>query len=139
MSQSSRKLTVTNDEDDPNVIKISDAIAQRLSESAAVAAQQNQQQSSAKSPVQMSTAAAAVLPARSSAPTTTPQQIEEGYYPQFTITALEVKQQKERELAEQEVYWKQRMQNLESSHQKINQALAREYKNALAYFDDCKG
>ncbi|XP_014216812.1 MICOS complex subunit MIC19 [Copidosoma floridanum] len=131
-SQSSRKLTIANDEDDANVIKISDAVAQRLSESAAAAAQS--QQPSAKSPVQMS--AVAALPARGPLPMH--QEAGEGYYPHFTITALEVKQQKEQELHEQQLYWKQRLQNLEKSHQNINRTFDEEYKKALSYFDDCR-
>jgi len=137
-SQSSRKLTIANDEDDGNVIKISDAVAKRLSESAAASQQQQQsQQPSAKSPVPVSTAAA-VLPSTRGASLPVRQDIGEGYYPQFTITALEVKQQKEQELADQELYWKQRIQNLDKNHQNINRTFEEEYKKALTYFDDCR-
>lgn len=133
-SQSARKLTIANEEDDVNVITISEAVAKRLAESAsqqpAVIAQKVTTAS-----VATATTVAAAVPARASLP---PQQLAEGY-PQYTMSALAMQQKKNTELAEQETYWKQRMQNLEKTHEKINRAIDDEYKKALTIFDDCRG
>ncbi|KAJ8675159.1 hypothetical protein QAD02_010945 [Eretmocerus hayati] len=122
-SQSSRKLTITNDEDDANVIRISDAVAQRLAQSASSAPVDPPPR-----PIpQMSTGQAPI----------TTQNVSD-CPPSFTISALAVQQQKEKELADQEVYWKRRLQNLEKTHEKINKAIDDEYKKALTIFDDCR-
>lgn len=129
LSQSSRKLTIENDENDNNVIRISDAVAKRLAQSAA------QKTEAAPAVVRPAATPALANPARSPMP----QELSDAYYPQFTISALEMQQQKERELAEQEAYWKKRLQNLEKTHEKINHAIDDEYKKALTIFDDCRG
>lgn len=141
-SQSARKLTIVNEEDDVNVIRISDAVAKRLAQSAetanekpAAAATAAVTREAVRAPAQVSTSDAA-LPARNAA---AKQELSNGYYPQFTISALEMQQEKERELADQETYWQRRLQNLERTHEKINRAIDEEYKKALTIFDDCRG
>ncbi|OXU29452.1 hypothetical protein TSAR_011063 [Trichomalopsis sarcophagae] len=137
-SQSSRKLTIVNEEDDVNVIRISDAVAKRLAQSAEAA---NEKPAAAaavtreavKAPAHEPTSAA--VPARNAAAM---QELSDAYYPNFTISALEMQQQKERELADQETYWQRRLQNLERTHEKINRAIDQEYKKALTIFDDCR-
>ncbi|KAL7300695.1 MICOS complex subunit mic25a [Trichogramma pretiosum] len=118
-SQSTRKLTINNDEDDANVIRISDSVAQRLA---------NEQ---SKQSDKQEVASPAVRTARE-------VELSHTAHPHFTISALEMQQQKERELQEQETYYQRRLQNLEKTHEKINTAIDTEYKKALTIFDDCK-
>lgn len=131
-SQSARKLTIANEEDDVNVIRISDAVAHRLAQSASEAPQGAAP--TPASPVRDTVTSHAV-------PTKTVghSDIGDAFYPPFTISALEVKQKMEKELSEQEEYWKRRMMNLEKKHESINRVLDEEYKKALTIFDDSRG
>ena len=124
--QSVRKLTIENDEFEGNVIRISDSVAKRLAaSSAASSASQSSSHVTNPEPARMSHS----------------REISSGdsFAPMFTISALEMQQQKERELAEQESYYQKRLQNLEHTHEKINKAIEDEYKKALTIFDGSRG
>lgn len=131
--QSYRKLTIANEEDDINVIRISDAVAHRLAQSA-TEVPQSAAASAPASPVR-EVSTAHIVPTK----TVGHQEVVDAFYPPFTISALEVKQRMEKELSEQEEYWKKRMIELQKKHENINHLLDEEYKKALKIFDDSRG
>lgn len=125
--QSTRKLTITN-EDEVGVIKVSEAIVQRLAQGHNQTTP-NVSKTSGETPKPLKTP-------KSIPPL--PQHHNDMsvgspvyYYPELTLSALEIQQQKEKELLAQEQYWQQRLTNLELSHEKINNILEQEFKKAM--------
>ena len=135
-----RKLTIVNEEDEANVIRISDAVAKRLSQSAVEETSSSATTGASSGNAPQREVRPALAQQVHNAPLRSHQEAADGYYaPNFTISALEMQQQKERELAEQEQYWQRRLLNLERTHEKINRVIDEEYKKALTIFDDCRG
>lgn len=124
--QSARKLTISNEEEQ-GVIKVSNAIVQRLAQGERSRSREPPSDTRPSPPVQR--------PAPPSA-TTAPQASEATpsqpvyYYPELTVSALQMQQQMEEELRRQDQYWQRRLQNLEDGYQKVNQILDQEYKKA---------
>jgi MICOS complex subunit MIC19 len=125
--QSARKLTISNEEE-VGVIKVSNAIVQRLAQGART---RTDRESSdiIGTPIQR--------PTPPSATTVTPQASELAsgqpvYYSELTMSALQVQQQMEEELKQQDQYWQKRLQNLEDGYQKVNRVLKDEYKKATS-------
>lgn len=121
--QSTRTLTVSNDED-TGVIKVSEDIVQRL-------AKKSGDSGKVRAPA-------------ASPPQDASNQAESNltgliYAPGYTISALEMQQIKAKELAAQDQYWQKRLQNLEKNHKRINEILDEEYKKAIEEFTDNKG
>lgn len=120
--QSARKLTISNEEE-VGVIKVSNAIVQRL-------AQRDDESSTSPRPD-----SPRKHPAPPSAPVPSATPVPPGqpvHYPELTLSALQVQQQMEQELMKQDQYWHRRLQNLEEGYQKINRILEDEYKKALS-------
>ncbi|XP_031838150.1 coiled-coil-helix-coiled-coil-helix domain containing 3 [Nomia melanderi] len=128
--QSARRLTINN-EDDIDVIKVSNSIVQRLTQKA--------NEANIKSTNELESPNLAQPLGNKNIPSPPPESrstpVSSGYptyyYPQMTITALEMQQQKEQELLKQDQYWKKRLENLEKNHVKINQIINEEYKKAV--------
>lgn len=125
--QSARKLTISNEEE-VGVIKVSNAIVQRLAQG---------ERARAREPPPSDTRPGAPIqhPAPPSATTVAPQAGEAAasgqpvyYYPELTISALQMQQQMEEELKRQDQYWQRRLRNLEDGYQKVNRILEDEYK-----------
>ncbi|XP_015590208.1 MICOS complex subunit MIC19 [Cephus cinctus] len=126
--QSARKLTISNEEK-VGVIKVSNAVVQRLQGSENTTGTQDVRSSHPPQP-----ALAASQAQESQLATGYPV-----YYPEYTISALEMQQQKEKELNTQDQYWQRRLRNLERNHEKINQILDAEYRKAIEEFSDGQG
>ncbi|XP_011690094.1 PREDICTED: MICOS complex subunit mic25 [Wasmannia auropunctata] len=129
--QSARKLTISNEEE-VGVIKVSNAIVQRLA--------QNEKSRSCEpspppSPGAKPTAAPTQHPAAPPGAATAAPQAGEAtpgqpvyYYPDLTMSALQMQQQMEEELKRQDQHWQKRLQNLEDGYKKINHILKKEYQ-----------
>jgi len=147
-NQSSRKITVVNDEA-TGVIKISDSVVQRLKgeitgegdkESAPVAPA-----SSSQPPPPPPQPEPKVTPA-APAPPPPPQQHEQEhhqhqshvwqrpiiqYIEEPSLSALKVKQEKEEEMKKLEDYWKSRLQNQQDEHTKMAALTEDEFNKSL--------
>ncbi|XP_076652055.1 coiled-coil-helix-coiled-coil-helix domain containing 3 [Halictus rubicundus] len=126
--QSARRLTIDNEEE-IDVIKLSNSVVQRLTQKMN---EPNVQSGNEVRPITMT------QPFANKAVPPPPPQSEGApsgypvyYYPQLTLTALEIQQQKEQELLTQDQYWQRRLENLEKHHLKINQIIDEEYKKAV--------
>lgn len=119
--QSARKLTISNEEE-VGVIKVSNAIVQRLAQRDDESSTDTRPNSPNKRPAPPS---APVPPATAVIPG------QPVHYPELTLSALQVQQQMEQELKKQDQYWHRRLQNLEEGYQKINHILEDEYKKAV--------
>lgn len=135
--QSARRFTIDNEEE-IDVIKLSNSVVQRLTQKV------NEPKVQSGNEVR---SFPTTQPFANKAVTSPPPQSEDApsgypvyYYPQLTLTALEVQQQKEQELLTQDQYWQKRLENLEKHHLKINQIIDEEYKKAVEelYVDEDK-
>lgn len=132
--QSARKLTITNEED-IGVIKLSNSLVQRIAQGERAKANEPPPDPKPTIPVQHPTppppppspSATTVVP-----PVTSNSGYPVYYYPELTMSAHQIQQQKEQELKQQEQYWRRRLQNVDDSYQKINRILADEYQKAIA-------
>ncbi|CAL1677674.1 unnamed protein product [Lasius platythorax] len=125
--QSARKLTISNEEE-VGVIKVSNAIVQRLaqrdgSEIGESSADTRPDSPKIQHPVPPPSAVPPAIAATSGQPV---------YYPELTVSALQMQQHMEQELKRQDQYWHRRLQNLEEGYQKINRILEDEYKKAVS-------
>jgi len=117
--------TVTIDNDNPvGVVDISDAVVQRLKNQHSKI--QSAEQKYADPPPGTAPSASQIPATFTSAPQTTTV-----YYGEPTITALEVRRQKEQELRNNDLYWAKRLTQLEQSLQKTNSILEKEYNAAI--------
>ncbi|EFN81991.1 MICOS complex subunit mic25 [Harpegnathos saltator] len=124
--QSARKLTITNEEE-IGVIKVSNSLVQRIAQGEKAKANEPPVNAEPTTPAQhITSSAATVLPANA----TSGHQVY--YYPELTMSAHQVHQQKEQELKQQEQYWRKRLRNIDDSYQKINRIFAEEYQKATA-------
>ncbi|KYM84649.1 hypothetical protein ALC53_05146 [Atta colombica] len=121
--QSARKLTISNEEE-VGVIKVSNAIVQRLA--------QGEKSKSHKSLPDEKSAASIQHPVPPTVPHASEATTEQSvyYYPELTMSALQMQQQMEEELKRQDQYWQRRLRNIEDGYQKINRVLEEEYKKA---------
>lgn len=113
--QSVRKLTIDNEEE-IDVITVSNTLLQRFS----------------KKGNEINSANTVVSPKSSEsndAPVTSGYPVY--YYPQLTLTALEIQQRKEQEFHNQDQYWQNRLKNLKESHMKIQNIMDKEYEKAV--------
>lgn len=118
--------TVTIDNDNPvGVVDISDAVVQRLKNQHLKIqdAEQKYAEPTPSSPVPSPSQIPTAIP---TSPHTTTV-----YYGEPTITALEVRRQKEQELRNNDLYWAKRLTQLEQSLQKTNSILEKEYNAAV--------
>lgn len=121
--QSARKLTISNEEE-VGVIKVSNAIVQRLAQRDGSEIGEPSTSTKADSPSQHP-----APPSASPAADATPGQPV--HYPELTLSALQMQQHMEQELKKQDQYWHKRLQNLEEGYQKINRILEDEHKKAI--------
>lgn len=127
--QSARKLTISNEEE-VGVIKVSNAIVQRLAQGERARARESSSDTRSHASTQH--------PAPPGATTVAPQPSEAMpgqpvyYYPEITMSALQMQQQMEEELKLQNQYWQKRLRNLENGYQRINHVLEDEYKKAAS-------
>lgn len=122
-SQSARRLTISNEEE-VGVIKVSNAIVQRLAQGEATKINESSSNTKHNTTNRQS--------AVSNAPIMAPQsEVQPIYYSDITMSALRIQQQKEEELKIQEQYWQKRLQNLKEGYQKIEHILEEEYKRAV--------
>lgn len=147
-SPSARKLTINNED---GVIQISTDLVQRLThsnkdsgslsndaasdvkstESSQVPQDSHQHQSRIETPK---------TPAPPSPPSASShQQYPAQAYPEYTITAYKMQQQKEMELQAQHQYWQNRLNNLKLSHEGINKVFQDEYKRAVDEISNAQG
>ncbi|XP_076632243.1 coiled-coil-helix-coiled-coil-helix domain containing 3 isoform X1 [Colletes latitarsis] len=137
--QSARKLTINNEED-IDVIKVSNAVVQQLTRKANETASEpiNKVRSTTLSQSSPNMVVSSKVPQSGNVPMTSGYPVY--YYPQLTLTALEIQQQKEQELHNQDQYWQKRLENLEKHHLKINSIMDQEYKKAAEelYISDQK-
>ena len=137
-SQSAHKLTVTNEDEGEGVIQVSNAIVQRLKEGLKETSNDPGQTEDVR--VQRSSKPAspeggmAPLPPGAVPPSGYPS----FYYPEYTISAIQMQQEKEKELDEQDEYWAKRILNLEQKHEQINKIMECEARKALAEFTNGK-
>lgn len=124
--QSARRLTIDNE--DISVVGISDSVVERLTQMHEEGASESKKVRSVTSTEPSSTTVESPqlsrsddIPVHSDSPM---------YYPQLTLSALMIHQQKEQELRTQDMYWQKRLQNLEKKHAKINEIIDAEYKKA---------
>ncbi|XP_043256377.1 uncharacterized protein LOC122399630 isoform X1 [Colletes gigas] len=127
--QSARKLTINNEED-IDVIKVSNAVVQQLTRKANETASEpiNKVRSTTLTQSSPNMVVSPTIPQSGNVPMTSGYPVY--YYPQLTLTALEIQQQKEQELYNQDQYWQERLENLEKNHLKINSIMDQEYKRA---------
>lgn len=143
LSQSSRTLTVTND--NTRIIKLSESLVERLAtqtqsqgESSATATASLEPTAAVKK-ASPSSAAPVVASSSSSSSNVFKPAPAAPQLPGYTMSALEMHQQKEREIANQEQYWQQRVRAIEQNHAKIDQIFQDEYKKAVDEFANTKG
>lgn len=124
MSGSPRTVTIDND-NPVGVVDISDAVVQRLKNQHAKIQNAEQKYAEATTPSPVASS--------SQIPTTfgMPPQTTTAYYGEPTITALEVRRQKEQELRNNDLYWAKRLSQLEQTLQKTNSILEKEYNAAV--------
>ncbi|XP_050447171.1 MICOS complex subunit Mic19 [Cataglyphis hispanica] len=126
--QSARRLTISNEEE-IGVIKVSNAIVQRLAQRDGSGAGESFTGTRAdlpnKHPAPPSAVPTAANNATAGQPTPGQQQ------PELTMSALQIQQQMEEELKKQDQFWQRRLQNLEDGYQQINSILEEEYKKAI--------
>ncbi|XP_024879046.1 uncharacterized protein LOC112459248 [Temnothorax curvispinosus] len=131
--QSARKLTISNEEE-VGVIKVSNAIVQRLAQGErARAARESASDTRPSAPIQHPAAppsATPVAPQPQAGEATPGQPVY--YYPELTISALQMQQQMEEELKRQDQHWQRRLRNLEDGYQKVNRVLEDEYNKAVS-------
>lgn len=129
--QSARKLTISNEEE-VGVIQVSNALVQRLAQKErSGVGESSSETAGAGAPFQRPPPPPVATPvAPQTAETASGQPVY--YYPDITISALQMQQQKEQELKQQEQYWQRRLQNLEDGYQKVTRVLEDEYKKAIA-------
>ncbi len=119
--------TVTIDNDNPvGVVDISDAVVQRLKNQHSKI--QNAEQKYAQSTPSPVASASQIPTTLGPSPQ---QQTTTVYYGEPTITALEVRRQKEQELRNNDLYWAKRLAQLEQTLQKTNSILEKEYNAAV--------
>lgn len=138
-SQSSRKLTINNED---GVIQISTDLVQRLAANSKRSVSNSQDE---KSSVSSTESIVSHPPSNQSSPTTlqNPSSSNEAYpiqaYPEYTITAYKMQQQKELEFQAQDQYWQKRLQNVKLSQEKITRVFQEEYKRAMDEVTNAKG
>ncbi|XP_032682178.1 uncharacterized protein LOC116849296 [Odontomachus brunneus] len=129
--QSARKLTITNEEE-IGVIKVSNSLVQRIAQREK---QKVQESSSDAAPTATPGQHSTPPPSATTAPPAPSNVAPEHpvyYYPELTMSAHQIYQQKEQELKQQEQYWHKRLQNVDDSYRKINRILAEEYQKTIA-------
>lgn len=129
--QSARKLTIENEEE-IDVIQVSKAVVDRMSEKANKV---NSEPVKEVKPTDVAhssadTAVSSRPPQDKNVPSAS--QYSTYYYPQLTITALQMQQQREQELKNQNQYWKNRLKSVEKRYSEITNTLDQEYKKAAA-------
>lgn len=138
-NQSAHKLTVTNEDEGEGVIQVSNAIVQRLKQGIKDASNEP-----ASADVRIQKSSRPASPVGGEAPTplppgnVPPSGYPSFYYPEYTISAIQMQKQKEAELDKVDEYWKKRVLNLEKKHEEINTILASEYKKATAEYNNDK-
>ncbi|KAL6442128.1 hypothetical protein ACFW04_002437 [Cataglyphis niger] len=134
--QSARRLTISNEEE-IGVIKVSNAIVQRLAQRDGSGAGESFTGTRADLPNKQHlpnpAPPSAVPTAANNATTEQPAQ-----QPELTMSALQIQQQMEEELKKQDQFWQRRLQNLEDGYQKINSILEEEYKKAITEISAAK-
>lgn len=130
--QSARKLTISNEEE-VGVIKVSNAVVQRLQ---GLENEIGGKDVRAAQPLYPTPPPSGIpiTPVQSGLPNGVPVY----HYPEYTISALEIQQQKEEELKSQDQYWQRRLFNLERNHEQIDAIMEMEYKKAIEEFSDGK-
>ncbi|CAL7937346.1 unnamed protein product [Xylocopa violacea] len=120
--QSTRKLTIDNEEE--SLIELSESVAERITQ------QMNKANAVDVNEVRSSTLMESSPKRASSLSQSGDMPVNSDYYPQLTLTALKIQQQKEQELHNQNNYWQKRLENLEQKHSRINDIIDAEYKKA---------
>lgn len=130
--QSARRLTISNEEE-IGVIKVSNAIVQRLAQRDGSEVGEPSTGPRADSPNKHPAPPSAIPTAATDATPGQPM-----HYPELTVSALQMQQHMEEELKKQDQYWQRRLQNLEDGYQKINCILEDEYKKAITEMSAAK-
>lgn len=132
--QSTRSLTISNEEE-VGVIKVSSAVAERLAQGVNKSFNQTVKDVNSFTPTQPTPS---TVPPSSSLPQKkigeTPSAYPAYYYPELTLSALEMQHQKEQELHAQNDYWQKRLKNMENKHSMIDILLEEEFKRTVNEF-----
>uniref|UniRef100_A0A0K8TKV7 Putative head-elevated expression protein n=1 Tax=Tabanus bromius TaxID=304241 RepID=A0A0K8TKV7_TABBR len=139
-SQSGQKRTVTLQNPYPEgVISVSEDVVHRLRGNARERAaerqeQQKHAQAAAPAPppptaaLEKSTAPSSIPSSHGNTPVYPPPNV---IFVEPTITAMDVRRQKEAELTQNDVYWKKRLNQLEQTLNKTNAIMEKEYSAAM--------
>ncbi|XP_043683190.1 uncharacterized protein LOC122636243 isoform X1 [Vespula pensylvanica] len=132
--QSTRKLTISNEEE-IGVIKVSNAVVERLAQGSNKVPTDTIKDVSSFTPTQ---SANPTVPLSSSQTGNVPSGYPVYYYPELTLSALEIQNRKEQELQVQNQYWQRRLQDMEKKHLLIDRILEEEYKKTIDEFSSGK-
>ncbi|KAI4483823.1 hypothetical protein M0802_013297 [Mischocyttarus mexicanus] len=145
--QSTRSLTISNEEE-VGVIKVSSAVVERLAQGI----NKNSNQTVKKevksftptqptnstvppsSPLSSSSSSSSLSSQSHKNIGETPSAYPAYYYPELTLSALEMQHQKEKELHAQNDYWQKRLKNMQNKHSIIDILLEEEYKKTVMEF-----
>uniref|UniRef100_A0A182N8I8 Head-elevated expression protein n=1 Tax=Anopheles dirus TaxID=7168 RepID=A0A182N8I8_9DIPT len=127
-ASSNRRTLVVNNDSPAGLIDISDDVVQRLKSGLPSKAQGGNADSSPRQQGDESPAGRG--PSSYPNPPAPPSVVYQGELP--SLTSMQVRQEKERELRENDVYWTQRLKALEANLAQTNQVLEKEYGDAVA-------
>uniref|UniRef100_U5EQ92 Putative head-elevated expression protein n=1 Tax=Corethrella appendiculata TaxID=1370023 RepID=U5EQ92_9DIPT len=119
----SRTVTIDNN-NSPGVIDVSDEVVQRLKSGLKAEKQREQQQNSESRPIS--------APAHPPSSYTNPVPHPNTLYSEPSLTSMQVRIEKENELKKNDLYWAQRLKELETNLQKTNQIMEKQYNDAVA-------
>ncbi|XP_015172018.1 PREDICTED: MICOS complex subunit mic25-a [Polistes dominula] len=139
--QSTRSLTISNEEE-VGVIKVSSAVVERLAQGVNKNSNQTVKEVNSFTPTPAppppQPTPSNAVPQSSPLPQKnigeTPSVYSAYYYPELTLSALEMQHQKEKELRAQNDYWQKRLKNMENKHSMIDILLEEEYKRTVNEF-----
>uniref|UniRef100_A0A2M3Z380 Putative head-elevated expression protein n=1 Tax=Anopheles braziliensis TaxID=58242 RepID=A0A2M3Z380_9DIPT len=124
-SSNARSVVVPNT---TGLIDISDDVVKRMKNSSS-SSQSQQPDASPQSAADGADARSATGPSSYPNPSPSAASVFHGELP---LTSLQVRQEKERELRENDIYWTKRMKALEANLKQTNQVLEKEYNAAVA-------
>uniref|UniRef100_A0A2M4CU74 Putative head-elevated expression protein n=1 Tax=Anopheles darlingi TaxID=43151 RepID=A0A2M4CU74_ANODA len=124
-SSNARSVVIPNT---TGLIDISDDVVKRMKNSSSSSSQSEKPDASPQSAAERTDARAGLGPSSYPNPAPSAASVFHGELP---LTSLQVRQEKERELRENDIYWTKRMKALEANLKQTNQVLEKEYNAAV--------
>ncbi|XP_049532192.1 uncharacterized protein LOC125949247 isoform X2 [Anopheles darlingi] len=124
-SSNARSVVIPNT---TGLIDISDDVVKRMKNSSSSSSQSEKPDASPQSAAEGTDARAGLGPSSYPNPAPSAASVFHGELP---LTSLQVRQEKERELRENDIYWTKRMKALEANLKQTNQVLEKEYNAAV--------